>query len=270
MTLKIFAILLLALVVFPTQSQQSIGWGGIAPLKSTRADVERQLGPLDLICHCYKTGKEIVRVSYATDRCAGDLPGWDVQRDTVLSVSISPLKEIAFSDVVPNKEHFVKTMDDTFTAYYGDAEKGLRYAVSQSGFIATISYFPSINDNSRRCAGFPPTDGGITAYSPYEEFPYESLHDITSRIGEFIIRLEKEPTYKGYIVVYAGRDEKITGVATFASQARDYAIKEYDVAPKKVVAINGGYRRSSMVQLFIIPSSWPPPAPNPTFPGVLK
>jgi hypothetical protein len=262
--------ILLTLVAFPIQFQQGIGWRGIMPLKSTRADVERELGALDLSCQCYKTGKEVVHISYATDRCAGDLPGWNVHRDTVLRFSISLLKEVAFSDVEPRMEDFVKTMDDTFTAYYGNVEKGLRYSVSQAGIITTISYFPSIKDNSLRCAGFPPTDGGITAYSPYEEFPYESLDDITSRIGEFTIRLQKQPMYKGYIVVYAGRDQKISGVATFASKARDYVIKELDAKPDTIVAINGGYREEPMVHLFMIPSSWPPPVPNPTLAGVLK
>ena len=114
------------------------------------------------------------------------------------------------------------------------------------------------------------TDGGITAHSSYEEFTYDSLEDITSRLGEFAIRLQQRRGYKGYIVVYAGRNQKTNGVASFANKARDYLIKELEADPDTIVSFNGGYREQAIVQLFLIPSLWPPPVANPTLPGTLK
>lgn len=270
MKTKNLIVLLLTLIVPLIQSRDGTGWRGILPLRSTRTEVERELGPLDLRCQCYKTEKELVHVVYATGPCAGDLPGWNVPRDTVLSLTITPYKEVAFSEVEPKKEDFVRTLDDTFTAYYGNADKGLRYSVSATGFITSVSYLPSVKDHSQRCVGFPLTDGGITAYSPYEEFSYDSLEDITSRLGEFAIRLQQRRGYKGYIVVYAGRNQKTNGVASFANKARYYLIKELEGDPDTIVSFNGGYREQAIVQLFLIPSSWPPPVANPTLPGTLK
>ena len=254
----------------PFDRRPSTGWRSIVPLRSTRTDVERELGSLDLTCQCYETERELVRVRYATGPCAGDLPGWNVPRDTVLSITVSPKKKFAFSEVETRKEDFVKTSDDTFTAYYANGNEGLRYSVTSSGFVKDIAYLPSIRDNPLRCAGFPLTDGGITAYAPYYEFPYASLQDITSRLGEFSIRLHKQPDYKGYLVVYAGCDRKIAGVAAFANKAKNYLIDELKTDPKAVEAINGGYRDQPTIELFLIPNSWPPPVPTPTFAGILR
>lgn len=252
------------------QAEQRIGWRGIVPLRSSRTQVERELGSLDLKCHCYKTENELVHIRYANGPCTGDLPGWNVPAETVLSITVSPNKETAFSALELNKEDFVKTTDDSFTSYYGNGNRGIRYSVSASGLITDVSYLPSIRDNHLRCAGFPLTDGGITAYVPYYEFHYETLDDITTRIGEFGIRLRKTPDYRGYVIVYGGQSKKIARVAEFATIARDYLIKELETDPKAIRAINGGYREQPTVELFLIPSEWPAPVPTPTFSGILK
>ena len=270
MKMKSFIFLLLTLIVSLIQSNNSAAWRGISPLRSTRAEVERELGPFIPSCQCYKTENELVHVVYATGPCTGELPGWNVPGDTVLGFTITPYKVTAFSEVEPKKEDFVRTLDDTFTAYYGDGDRGLRYSVSARGFITSISYLPSVKDNSRRCVGFPLTDGGITAYSPYDEFTYDSLEDITSRLGEFTIRLRKQHGYKGYVVVYASPNHNIDGVASFANKAKDFLINEFKIDPETIVSINGGYREKPMVQLFLIPNLWPPPVANPTLPGTLK
>ena len=267
---KPIVLLLTLFVASIIQTPRPTEWRGIVPLKSTRTDVERELGHADIACRCYKTDNEIVHVTYATDRCTGDLPGWNVPRDTVVRITVRPLKEIPLSEIEPNTEGFVRTVDDTFTAHYAHGGKGLRYSVSSAGLITSITYLPSVGDNSYRCAGFPLTDGGITAYKPYDEFPYDSLEGITSRLGEFTIRLQKQPTYKGYIIVYAGRNKKTDGVANFATRSRDYLINEFQVSAETIVALNGGYRKEPVVELFLIPSAWPPPVPTPTFAGTLK
>ena len=178
--------LLITIIVAYLVQSESSGWRGIEPLQSTRAQVERQFGAFDQKCQCYKTENEFVRVNYATGPCTGELPGWNVPRGTVLSLTVLPERVASFSEWEPNNEDFVKTTDHAFATYYGNGRRGIRYSVSQSGIVTQISFMPSIKDNHRRCAGFPLTDGGITAYRPYDEFEYETLEDITSRTGEFV------------------------------------------------------------------------------------
>ena len=248
-------------------AQDNIGWRGIVPLRSTRAQVEQKLGALDVRCQCYLTETEIVRVKYSRGHCKGDLAGWNVPTDTVLSFEITPKKPLLFSKIQLKEQEFVRTVDDTVTTYYGNGEKGVRYSVSSLGTVASIWYGPSVKDNHLRCAGFPFTDGGVTAYTPYYEFFFETLEDMKGHLGEFGVRLIKEPQFKGYVIVYGGKDKKID-IGKFSKSAKDYLIEELNIDPDSLDAINGGYREKATVELFLIPRDWPPPVATPTFSGV--
>jgi hypothetical protein len=263
----------LMLVATPTVvvSQKSVGWHGLVPLKSTRVEVERILGPFDAKCQCYATQNEVVHVTYATGRCKGRLAGWNVPADRVLAFTVSPNEKALFSTVENKKADFIKTSDDTFNNHYGNARRGIRYSVSWDGLVQKISYVPSIKDNHLRCNGFPLTDGGVTgAYTPYDQFPFDTLDDITSRLGEFSVRLRREPQLKGYVIVYARRNKRMNKVASFASRARRFLIKELYVDPSAVESVNAGYRESFTVELFLVPRDWPRPVPTPSLAGILR
>ena len=181
--MKSITVLMVLLIILSLAfTQDAPGWRGIVPLHSTRAQVEQILGALDMRCQCYSSEIESVRVEYASGPCKGVLPGWNVPADTVLSLQIYPKKPLLFSELKVRKEDFIATVDDTVTTHYGNGEKGLRYSVSSSGTVGSIWYGPSIKENKLRCAGFPPTDGGITVYRPYDEFAYETADDVKDRL----------------------------------------------------------------------------------------
>ena len=254
-------------VMFLAFTQDAPGWRGIVPLYSTRAQLEQLVGVFDIRCQCYSTETESIRVDYASGPCTGALPGWNVPADTVLSLQIYPKKPLLFSELKIQKEDFVTTVDDTVTTYHGNGEKGLRYSVTSSGTVASVWYGPSIKQNKLRCAGFPPTDGGVTAYRPYDEFPFETEEDVNGRLAEFGVRLLKEPQLKGYIIVY-GQRNKVAPVDRFVKSAKAYLVEDLNINPNKVEASNGGYREYATVELFLIPREWPPPIATPTFSSI--
>ena len=268
--MKPISIASLAITMSLVFVQDTIGWRGIVPLRATRTQVERMVGALNIQCQCYLTQSEIIRVKYARGPCKGDLAGWNVPADTVLSVEIIPKEPLLFSEIKARTEDFVKTVDDTVTTYYGNGEKGLRYSVTSLGTVASVWYGPSVKDNRLRCAGFPPTDGGTTDYHPYYRFSYETFQDVTGHLGEFGIRLMKHPEYKGYVIVYGAPDAKGDSAVTLVTSAKDYLIKELNVDSKVLEVINGGARETSTVELFLIPWEWPPPVPTPTLGGFIK
>jgi hypothetical protein len=247
-------------------TQDAPGWRGIVPLHSTRAQLEQLVGVLDMRCQCYTTETESIRVEYASGPCTGALAGWNVPADTVLSLQVYPKKPLLFSELKIHKEDFITTVDDTVTTYYGNGEKGLRYSVTSSRTVASVWYGPSIKQNKLRCAGFPPTDGGITAYRPYYEFPFETVEDV-NRLAEFGVRLLKEPQLKGYIIVYQQRN-KGDAVERFVKSAKAYLVEDLNINPNSVEVSNGGYREYATVELFLIPREWPPPIATPTFSGI--
>ena len=262
--MKSIIVLASLLIMSLAFTQDAPGWRGIVPLRSTRAQVEQLVGALDVRCQCYSTEMATIRVDYASGPCTGALAGWNVPIDTVLSLQIYPKKALLFSELKIQKEDFVKTVDDTVTTYYGNADKGLRYSVTSSGTVASVWYGPSIKQNKLRCAGFPPTDGGITAYRPYTEFPFETVDDIKNRLGEFGVRLLKEPQLKGYIIVY-GQRNKVTPIDQFVTSTKSYLLEELTINPNSVEVTNGGYRSDATVELFVIPREWPPPIATPAF-----
>lgn len=250
--------------------QHTTGWRGIVPLRSTRTQVEQILGAFNLQCQCYSTESDIIRVEYAQGACKGALPGWNVPADTVLSVEVLPKKALSFSDFNLRTEDFVKTADDTVTTHYGNGEQGLRYSVSSLGKVTSIWHGPSVKDNDLRCAGFPPSDGGITVYRPYYKFSYETFDDVQDHLGEFGVRLLKGPEFKGYVIVYGTPGRKKDTVPNLVSRVRSYLVNELGVQSNALDVCDGGYREEPTVELFLIPRDWPRVIPTPSLGGYSK
>lgn len=91
------------LTLFAQSPPTAKGWRGIIPLRSTRADVERLLGaaPKKTLV-VYDRPDEIVTVVYEVGKCSatvpeelsGISPGWNVPKDTVVSVDVRLKKRV--------------------------------------------------------------------------------------------------------------------------------------------------------------------------------
>lgn len=137
---------------------QSKGWRGIAPLHSTRADVERLLGPpIDPdkeYVSVHKLENEVVFIVYASGPpCGMDAQRmWKVPRGTVVSITTSPKTKIRFSELQIDENKYRKTDGGHVPGYtyYINEEDGLKFEVIKDE-VASITYFPSAKDNSLRC-----------------------------------------------------------------------------------------------------------------------
>lgn len=132
---------------------------GIIPLRSTRADVNRLYGPCDDSWSCsFRSTTEWITVAYAMSPCVGLTNGWDVPKDTVLSVTVRPFVFPLLSDAGLDLAGFVKRYSNEATIYYTNVEKGIVLSV-QDGHVTDVTHFPPRNENGKRCKGFPPYDG---------------------------------------------------------------------------------------------------------------
>lgn len=133
------------------------GWKGIVPLRSTRAEVERQLGVPVSTCGetcSYETPKEKVTIVYSTDPCGrGDQNRWRVSAGTVVTVIVYPAETPKFKDLKLNLKKFIKTRDPELAGYwvYTNEQEGISYEVSKTGRVLSIEWFPVTNDNSLNC-----------------------------------------------------------------------------------------------------------------------
>lgn len=136
-------------------SSQNNGWKGIVPLHSTRVDVERLLGPALSQCRCdYKTETENLFVLYSAERCAKGVPKvWNVPRDTVISIIVTPKEEPKLSDLGIDLKKFTKVEDPELRGHftYTNLEEGVTYSISDDGVVTGIEWFPARKDNCLRC-----------------------------------------------------------------------------------------------------------------------
>ena len=152
----ILLVLGLALVIDSPQINK--GWKGIAPLRSTRSDVERVLGSPTTscteVCH-YQTKTESVFVHYSVERCARrELHPLNIPPNTVLTVLVYSEAKPRLRDLRLNMKKFMKTNDPELNGYatYTNGEAGVAYEVSDKGLVLSVEWFGSANDiHSLRC-----------------------------------------------------------------------------------------------------------------------
>jgi hypothetical protein len=146
-----FSLVILCCVVVISEAKE---WHGIVPLKSTRTDVERLLGKPNAKYDRYLIGNEEIDITYSGDRCVN---GWDVARDTVISIAVSPGGRPSLSDLQPDLSKFTKEADTHIRGrvYYVDAIEGIRYHVQEQDtgkdIVIIVYYLPSTKDNRLRC-----------------------------------------------------------------------------------------------------------------------
>jgi len=264
------------LVVSAVPAANGKAWKGIAPLHSTRADVERLLGPPKGEDSAYEIDGAQVAISYSAQGCQEGLPGgWKVPSDTVVSIAVSSTKEIKLADVLVAGKNYEQLYGvDTQWVDYVDVQDGVRYAAID-GSVQRITYFGSeVDDKKLRCGEYKyaaPVPAG--AKNKFEQVPYDSygripFEDAEARLDNFVIELqnlnEAAPHYRGFIIVYAGRSAVAGEAGTIADCSRNYLISVRKVSPETIIAADGGYRDEFRVELYIMPNDAYPPKLMPT------
>jgi hypothetical protein len=141
---------------------QAKGWKGIVPLHSTRADVERLIGPPspppsdrmrlytpNTNMPLYFLEDKEARIGYMTDANAKRLGCYAVPVDTVLYISVDLKKHPSLRDLGIDESRF-ETFDPSdppnigFKAYV-DTVEGM-YICTQDSKINRIGYYGNAND----------------------------------------------------------------------------------------------------------------------------
>lgn len=70
-----------------------------------------------------------------------------------------------------------------------------------------------------------------------------------------------------YTFGYAGRRAHSGEAEARALRVKQYLIREHALEEERIVAIDGGYRETPAVGLYIVPAGTVPPTPGPTLRG---
>jgi hypothetical protein len=158
MTIKVNLACLFLILLIPTRSEAQ-GWRGIIPLHSTRADVERLIGPSkspEKYMEFYKLVGEYVFIEYSSGPCSKDRDGgWDVPLNTVVSLYVRQVIKPRLDDLNIDLSKYEKTEDYKFPGvfYYYYAEDGLRLTVME-GKVDAVEYGPKAKEKHLLCPRF--------------------------------------------------------------------------------------------------------------------
>ena len=151
-------ILILWFAVTTDSSQIFKAWKGIAPLHSSREEVERVLGSptgsCTDVCH-YQTRTESVFVRYSAERCTqAEANPLDVPPNTVISVTVYSEVKPRLRDLKLNMKKFTKNKNPELRGYatYTNSENGVSYEVSDQQLVLSVEWFGSAKDiQTLRC-----------------------------------------------------------------------------------------------------------------------
>ncbi|MEK6289146.1 MAG: hypothetical protein AABO57_25825 [Acidobacteriota bacterium] len=139
-------------------SSKAKGWRGIVPLYSTRADVERLLGPpankgdcIQSLCSYYLDDVN-VHFNYSPGDCKSGRGIWNVPPGTVVWITVYPKPNTRLSDLKIDESKFKKGQKGHIEAEisYENEEEGLTLMVYE-GMVQTFLYGPAGKDQHLRC-----------------------------------------------------------------------------------------------------------------------
>ena len=249
------------------------GWRGLLPLRSTRRDVETLLGsPQTTGGSSYETEDASIFVEYSDGPCEKGWPyGWNVNKDTVVRITVSPKNTVRLADLNLDEKKYVMSRDSHINTkvHYVNHNDGIAIEFDEiAGRVRSFSYQPATSDLKLRCADASNTlpvgrsqADSFFKFDAYGDLPVQLEHERLDSVAAELIRL---PATEAYVIAYAGRVALTGEAAARAMCARDYLMKKHHINADRVKAIDGGYREAREFEVYIEPKGGPLPLPRPS------
>ena len=247
-------------------------WRGIVPLHSTREDVKRLLGPSPEPGEgFYEFENEVAVIQYSNGPCKKGLPGgWNVPRDTVISVDVMPRPALLLAELNIDIKQFKKSVDPKVPSifYYTDEEDGVTFQVREDR-VDAIFYKAAERDKHLRCPSKSikaPTPNSPIIYlvDKVDEFGEVPLKEEQERLNHLARLLKESPDTQGYVIIYAGRRAQAREGSIRAERAKNYLVNQSGVDPSRITAVDGGHREELTVELWFGSRGAPGPYLSPS------
>jgi hypothetical protein len=243
-------------------------WRGIVPLHSTRADVERILGPPtinQIDWAVYHGEKERVSIQYSKGPCTVEFSPWNVPSNVVIDIWVTPnVPEVRFADLKLDQTKFKRLPDyhvGTIVHYIGE-EEGVEYQVDENkGTVIVIKYLPAAADEPLRC---PDPPNLLRETIKFDEYSGISFAAEKKRLDKFAKQLERYSSInyadaQGHILAYEGKRARTGEAAERAKRAKDYLVKVRRINPNRIVIFHAGPREKPTIELYLVPAGGGPP-----------
>jgi PEGA domain len=105
----------------------------------------------------------------------------------------------------------------------------------------------------------------------FDQFPSVAFDDDKARLDNLAIELQNSPDATAYIIIYGGRTSRAGQADALGRRTLDYLRAQRGVDAHRVVIVNGGYRDTDFIEIWVCPPGAKPPQPTPTVqPGDVK
>ena len=98
----------------------------------------------------------------------------------------------------------------------------------------------------------------------YDCFEPHKFDDMKARLDNFAIELQNNPSAQGYMIVYAAPNSRAGQADALITRAKEYLSKDRGIDSSRVITVNGGYRDTDYIELWVVPQGAEPPQPSPT------
>ena len=99
---------------------------------------------------------------------------------------------------------------------------------------------------------------------PFDQFQSVAFDDDKARLDNLAIELQNAPDSQAYIMIYAGRTSRAGQADLLGRRTMDYLTKQRGVDSRRITIINGGYRETDFIEIWICPPGAKTPQPTPT------
>jgi hypothetical protein len=98
----------------------------------------------------------------------------------------------------------------------------------------------------------------------FDQFPSVAFDDDKARFDNLAVELQNAPDDQAYIFVYSGSRSRTGQADRLGNRAMDYLVNQRGLDSRRVTIINGGYRETDYIEIWICPPGAQPPQPSPT------
>ncbi len=247
-------------------------WRGIVPLRSTRKDVDRLLGPPSRQSPSdasYDAGDARVFVTFSEGDCNKWPYGWDVPAGTVEAIFVTPVKDLPLSELKLDKSKFREWLDVHYRIlHFINDEEGLSIASYESGKkVDQFTYSPAAAERHKQCyeniKGLPQGRPRAMPDMMFDSYGYVGPEEEKKHLDAFARALLGDGNTEGYIFGYAGQTAYEGEGKERAEQAKSYVVEKYSIQTERVWAVDAGHHKYHAADLYVLPRGGPAPRPDP-------
>src|ERR1700730_3122585 len=99
---------------------------------------------------------------------------------------------------------------------------------------------------------------------PFDQFQSVAFDDDKARLDNLAIELQGAPDSQAYIIIYSGRTSRVGQADMLGRRTTDYLVNQRGVDARRFTIVNGGYRETDFIEIWICPPGAKTPQPTPT------